>query len=201
MDNLDFDRASYASPAGASTTCAACKSAITDQYWTLRGQILCSTCRGQARQALERSEAASSFAKALVMGSLTALVCGIGYAVFVALTGIQFGLITIGIAYVVAKVVRQASAGLSGRKFQVLAVLLTYCASCLGYFSALWNHGDVVWQRTPILFALPVLTATKAPIGLVIVVLGLWEAWRRARPIVLTVDGPFTVQRPSATPA
>jgi hypothetical protein len=70
---------------------------------------------------------------------LTALACGIGYAVFVAATKSQLALLTIGIGILVANAIRKASRGIGGRRFQVLAVVLTYLATTMGYFPAVWR--------------------------------------------------------------
>jgi hypothetical protein len=70
---------------------------------------------------------------------LTALACGIGYAVFVAATRYQLALLTIGIGILVANAIRKASDGIGGTRFQVLAVVLTYLATAMGYFPAVWR--------------------------------------------------------------
>jgi hypothetical protein len=165
----------------------------------------------------------------------------VGYAIFVGMTKIQFALITIGIGYLVAKTVRKASGGLSGRKFQVLAVVLTYLAATMGYApgilgalkdSADKHHAATAASGTPaapgaapasppapgasedegakkpvgvmelvlgigillgIMLAAPFLEITDAPLGLLIVLFGLWEAWRLSRGVNLAIEGPFRV--------
>jgi hypothetical protein len=77
--------------------------------------------------------------KAVLSGGLMALACGVGYAVFVAVTKYQLALLTIGIGILVANAVRKASRGVGGTRFQVLAVVLTYLASAMGYFPAVWR--------------------------------------------------------------
>jgi hypothetical protein len=254
--DLRFDKASYASAGEGAIPCSQCKRPLAEQYWKLQKFLLCDSCKHGVSASLEKSQSASSFAKALVQGGLVALGCGIAYAVFVGVTKIQLALVTIGIAFLVAKTVRKASNGLSGRKFQVLAVVLTYVASTMGYapgiLAALKDSADKhqvgevaapagssvaaapgAPAATPspgdapgvapeagdghpnksvgalelvlgfamllgIMLAAPFLEITEAPIGVLIVLFGLWEAWKLSRPANLTIEGPFRVG-PAAT--
>jgi hypothetical protein len=41
--------------------------------------------------------------------------------------------------------------------------------------------------------ALPILNVTTAPMGLIIIGIGLWEAWRRTSPIPTRIGGPYRV--------
>ena len=211
--DLSFDKASYASSPsgagagggeGASIPCNQCKRPLGQQYWKLQKFLLCDGCKEGVSASLAQSQ--SSFAKALVQGGLVALACGVGYAVFVGLTNIQFALVTIGIGFVVAKVVRKASNGLSGRKFQVLAVALTYVASTMGYapaiLHAMTGAADKLNVAVPvsayvrgfwIMLEAPFLEATEAPLGLLIVGFGLWEAWKLSRGVNVVIEGPFRV--------
>jgi hypothetical protein len=184
-------------------------------------------------QLLVASQSKAAFGKAVLLGGATALGCGIAYAVFVAVTDYQLALLTIGIAFLVARVIRKASAGVGGRKYQLLAMGLTYAASTMGYapgvFKAIGasesgetrskSGSDVVKagaaqpvvERKPareeppslgglalalagvfaITLAAPILAASEAPMGLLIVGFGLWEAWRLTRGIPLALDGPY----------
>jgi hypothetical protein len=259
--DLHFDHAKDADGAPAGPQCGLCGAAVAGEYWKLQAKVLCAGCRLGVLAALSKSRSASSFGRAALLGGGTALGCGIAYAIFVGITDIQFALITIGIAYLIAKVVRKASAGLSGRKFQILAVALTYVASSLGYFPGVWQAirsnasdppaahaaassgagsdkaapgdraapgdksapGDAAPVTAPpakappeplsvgklilglgmifaLVLAMPILSATDAPIGLIIVLIGLWEAWKLSRPVVVAVEGPFRVQAAATGP-
>jgi ribose/xylose/arabinose/galactoside ABC-type transport system permease subunit len=238
---LSFERAEYEGRPQAAACCQACASPLSGEYYKWQAQLLCARCKDSVADTLLRAQSPRMLGKAVLLGGAVALGCGIAYAVFVALTGYQLALVTIGIAYVVAKVVRRASSGLSGRKFQILAVAFTYGASSLGYFPAVWKAvtsesrdgpavhaaaasastdpapGSVVArgdraaapsdkpEKAPsagglvvalaFLFALvmaaPVLAAKEAPFGLLIVAIGLWEAWRLSRPVPVAVEGPY----------
>ncbi len=135
---------------------------------------------------------------------------------FVQVSSIQMSLLTIGIGYLVARVIRQASRGFSGRKFQVLAVVLTYVAATMGYLpailkglqSATASGGPMSPIATVVSFvylggvmlAAPFLELTEAPMGVIIIGIGLYEAWRLSRSVEVVFEGPFRVS-PAAPPA
>jgi hypothetical protein len=228
---LTFDKATYEEPSSPATPCSSCKGPLGDPYWKLGPYVLCEKCRGSVAATFSKTKTASAFGKAALLGGLTAFGCGVLYAIFAGITKMQLALVTIGIAYVVATVVRRASGGFSGRRFQVLAVTLTYFASTMGYLPSIFagmteaatehrtsnaaaasdtkdkpaqqpadHHrltaGDFVKVFAfllAIMLAAPFLELTSAPIGFLIVVFGLWEAWRRARAVPLALEGPFRV--------
>jgi hypothetical protein len=161
----------------------------------------------------------------------------VGYAIVVAVSQFQLAPVTIGIAFVIAKVVRKASGGIGGLRFQILAVALTYLASSMGYLPpllrAISDHepahqhstrgadaprgetadtpGGVeasprlsvgalavtLVKLTALLIgyalAAPVLEATQAPLGLLIVGFGLWEAWKLTKEVPIVFDGPYRI--------
>jgi hypothetical protein len=258
--DLRFDRATYASGSGATAPCTVCKKPLGDRYWKWQQHIVCDACRNGLAATLESSQSASSFGKALLQGGLVALGCGVAYAIFVGVTKIQLAIATIGIAFVIAKVVRKASRGVSGRRFQVLAVALTYVASAMGYAPGIFKAlGDTSEQHASpaasvaaptggavpttaadsasavapttsgpgqattgnndaaqkpmgalglvlgivlilaLILAAPFLELTDAPIGFLIVLFGLWEAWKLSRGVPVALEGPFQVG-PTAGP-
>lgn len=234
---LSFDKATYMAEAGAGPPCANCNGALGDQYWQWQSRAICESCRGRVASVLEASQSKKAFGRAALLGGATALGCGIAYAIFVAVTDYQLALVTIAIAFLIAKVMRRCSAGIGGRKFQILAVALTYLASAMGYAPAVWSGlreasathqeakgpksaavsaavqeknessaeqaglgGAIVGVALIFAFTLaaPILAATDAPIGLLIVGFGLWEAWKLSRGVPLSLDGPYRVA-PAAT--
>jgi hypothetical protein len=51
-----------------------------------------------------------------------------------------------------------------------------------------------------IMLAAPFLEIAEAPIGVLIVLLGLWQAWKLSRGLPTTIEGPFRVAAPSIGP-
>lgn len=153
---LDFDRAEPASdkaaPAGPGpqrhgVACGLCGQEITTEYWQSLGKILCDTCRAAVEHTHAAAHGGGTFGKALLLGGGAALGCGIGYAVFVGVSQIQFALVTIGMGWAIGRVIHKTTRGFGGLRYQVLAVALTYFASTMGYlpavlkgFSQLGNH-------------------------------------------------------------
>lgn len=219
---LSFDRAAY-EQSGAGPPCANCNGPLGDEYWEFSSRPICGSCKGRISEALAASQSKAAFLRAVLLGGGTALGCGIAYAVFVALTDYQLALITIGIAFVIAKVLRHCSGGAGGRKYQILAVALTYLASTMGYAPAMFAGLKATAMEEPaasstpapagapdeapsatagglvlaagiflaLTLAAPFLAAAEAPIGLLIVAFGLWEAWRLTGGVPATIGGPY----------
>jgi hypothetical protein len=218
-DIIEFDRAEYGPEAPAAAPCSGCKRAMGGEYWTFRSSPVCGACRGAIEASIARATSNASLGRAVLRGAGVALACGVGYAIFVAVTRLQIALITIGIAFLVAKVVRKASGGIGGRRFQLLAVALTYLASAMGYLPgilrAAFEGGVEVKQPfklAAIVFgyalAAPFLELRQAPLGLLIVGFGLWEAWKLTREVPVAFEGPFRIapaaqgtQLPAAPPS
>lgn len=231
---LRFDRATYAKGPDTGVPCASCKGPLGDSYWRWQQHIVCARCREGIAARLADSQSNKRLAKAVAAGGATALACGIAYAVFVSATHMQFALATIGIAFVIARVVRKASGGIGGTRFQIVAVALTYLSATMGYVPGIWTGlreasarhlkaeakdpspsspgaaastspatdaakpkaaagnllAAVAWL-VGLMLAAPFLEATEAPLGLLIVAFGLWEAWKLSRGPPARLEGPF----------
>jgi hypothetical protein len=79
----------------------------------------------------------------------------------------------------------------------------------MGYVPSVYKGFEsVVHENAPgfvaiflaITLAAPLLAATNAPMDLVIVGFGLWEAWKLSRGLPLTLDGPYRAA-PATGPA
>jgi hypothetical protein len=131
--SLDLDHAQFNEPAGDQVACSFCTRKIATEYWQFCGKILCDACRAELGLAVKQGRAHATFAKSALFGGLTALGCGVAYAIFTGLTQIQFALVTIGIGLVVGRAIQRATRGFGGLRHQVLAVALTYAASAMSY--------------------------------------------------------------------
>ena len=99
---------------------------------------------------------------------------------------------------------RWATGGRGGLIYQVLAVILTYAAIAFSWVPFLAEHEsgpvgvlDVV-LRTPFILTLPVVIGLERPFTLVILGIGLWEAWKFTAPVTLAISGPFAAVVPGA---
>jgi hypothetical protein len=168
---LDFEHAEMAEPAGAHVSCEACKRPITTESWQLLGKVLCGSCHEQVGRAAGEARGGAALGKAFLLGGLVALGSGIGYAIFVGLTQIQFALITIGIGWAVGRAVQKGTRGFGSVRHQVLAVALTYFASSMGYLPAIFkafSHQASDTHQTdakPAAASAPTTAPTAAPAG------------------------------------
>ena len=72
------------------------------------------------------------FAKATIFGLVAAILGAALYYAVIAITNFEIGIVAIAIGYMVGFAVRKGAGG-GGRRFQVIAVLLTYWAVGLAY--------------------------------------------------------------------
>ncbi len=131
---LQFDEAEYVeAPPTTGPTCAACKQPITDSYYQLVGSILCERCHGQIQSHLAGRSGMLRFAKASVFGFGAAIA---GFAIYygiMKLSGLEIGLISILVGFMVGGAVHKGSEGRGGWLYQLLAVFFTYSAICASY--------------------------------------------------------------------
>ena len=70
----------------------------------------------------------SAFVRAIVFGIGAAMLGMILYATFAIVTGIVIGYASLAVGWIVGKAMIQGSGGVGGRRYQIVAVLLTYAA-------------------------------------------------------------------------
>jgi hypothetical protein len=107
--------------------CAACKRPLTEPYFQINGAQACAECTNKIRaQVPEDSHAA--FVRALAFG-IGGAVVGFGlYVIFALTTGLVIGWVSLAVGFIVGKAMNFGSRGVGGRRYQVVAVLLTYLA-------------------------------------------------------------------------
>ena len=71
--------------------------------------------------------------RALLFGGGAAVLGAILYYAVIAITNFEIGLVAIAIGYMVGYAMRMATKGRGGRRFQIIAVVLTYWAVGLAY--------------------------------------------------------------------
>lgn len=199
---LDFSRAQFeetSSPKSEATLeCRACSSVISDQYYTLNQHPLCSTCRSglQGRQ----SPANGDTFLALAWGT-GAAAFGAGLYYLIAELWAEFGLVALAVGIMVGKAVRRG-AGLSSHwRFRAIAVALTYLAIVATYVpSIIQRMGASATDPDALLSALSVALITPVLfveiqnwIGLIILGIAIWEAYRYSAGAPFTIEGPFAV--------
>ncbi len=125
--SLQFDRAERAA-APDEATCAVCRQPVGATYYEVNGNVTCPRCRGQILATWNRGSPGKRFAKAFALGAGAAVLGAGGYFAFVALSGMDWSLVTVLIGLFVGVAVRKGSNGRGGWRYQALAMFLTYCA-------------------------------------------------------------------------
>jgi hypothetical protein len=113
-------------------SCSECRATMRDRYFALNERPICAKCRPEFAKRIERGTGSAAFQRALLQGLVTALV---GAAVLG--TGVLFIpfvriFVVIAVGHFVGKRVMAAVDGYGGRRYQILAVALTYFAIGLG---------------------------------------------------------------------
>jgi uncharacterized protein (DUF983 family) len=128
-DVPQFATAEYSNKA-AETVCKACAQKISGPYYRVNGVPACASCAQRLKEQLPQ-DSHQAFVRAVLLGIGGAIV-GFGiYVAFALSTGWMVGYISLLVGYLVGKAVAFGSGGVGGRRYQVVAVLLTYMAVSL----------------------------------------------------------------------
>jgi len=197
MNDLQFERAEFGA-APSARNCTGCHQPIAGPYFGVNGQPFCEACTASIRQAHGASPGGAAFARALGAGLVAGAVGSSLYYLVAKISGYQLSIIAIAVGFLVGRAVRWATGGRGGVIYQVLAVCLTYAAIAFSWVpflaeqeSASLGVLDVV-RQTPFILGLPVRIGLERPFSLVILGIGLWEAWKFTAPVPLAISGPFT---------
>ena len=136
---LQFDsvvpRADQNAAASAGTSCTLCQRPIAEEYYDVNGHTTCHVCCAQVAYQAEVPREIGTLLRAAAAGVVAAVLGAVVYFAVLALSGFEVGLVAIAIGYMVGYGVRFGARGRGGRRFQVLALLLTYWAVGLAYSS------------------------------------------------------------------
>jgi hypothetical protein len=203
-DELQFDRVISNAPAAAHTDaaqgtviCKACSKPIDREYYHLNGKVTCKSCRNAIAAAVATPEGVLPLARAAGLGFVAAIAGAALYYGVIALANLEIGIIAIAIGYMVGWAVRKGAGGRGGRRFQVLAVVLTYWAVGLAYAPLILRNSSMPLPMAFFyVFALPVMVITAGGTGIItaiIIAVGLRQAWHMTAAPTLTIAGPYRV--------
>ena len=131
VEGLQFGKAEFESAADA-RKCTACAAAIPATYYQLHGQVVCPNC-ASAFESSQRKPGMGHVARGILYGIGAAIAGAVIYAAISLATGYMIGFITVFIGWLVGTAVRKGSAGLGGRRCQIVAVMLAYVSMTAGY--------------------------------------------------------------------
>ncbi len=158
--------------------CALCQRTIPDEYYDVNGQSVCDRCRDQLAQLSETPRDWGVFFVAVMCGLGAAIAGAILYYAVIAITNFEIGIVAIAIGFMVGWAVRKGAGGRGGRRFQVLALVLTYWAVGLAYTPLLFTQmaEEDAKEAAAATATAPVSTETpaesdKGSLGLVVVIL------------------------------
>jgi hypothetical protein len=197
------------------TACTSCSEPIRGVYHEANGNVVCSRCRGKLEVLLATTGGMRRFRRAVGFGLGAAIGCAIAYGAFRAFSDWDFSLIAILVGFVVGKAVFVGAERRGGRRYQVLAALLTYFAIAASVDSALAadlptttkteakspiGFGGFmvgVGALTLLVFALPIMVGMGSIISVIILALGLLQAWRMNKAVEINVSGPYRLADPT----
>jgi hypothetical protein len=205
---LQFERAEFAQPGPTSPVCAVCGQSVWDVYYAVNGRVLCERCRTDLELNANQGSRAGRFLRAAAYGlGAGAVGAGVWYGVR-ATTGYELGLIAIGVGLFVGGAVRKGSNGRGGWRYQALAMFLTYASIVSTYVPVIMNAlrqgaedkdpGTTLLAISMVLafvfaFAAPFLGGAQNIMGIVIIGIALYEAWKMNKKVPLEITGPHRV--------
>ena len=244
-EGLQFDKAEFEN-APEQAQCAQCHRALIGSYYEVDGQTVCEACKYTIESRMTEGSGAGSFVRATGAGLVAAALGAALYYAITAISGYEFGLIAIVVGFGVGSAVRWGSNGRGGKRYQALAMALTYLAIVATYIppiiqgfregaaeTAAVGPAEAADDGAPsavpaaaaarsetadtpegeptgtlptviavvlilaIACAAPFLAGFENVIGIVIIGIGLYEAWKLNRRTEVTITGPHAISHSS----
>ncbi len=107
--------------------CQFCHQLIGGTYYRINASMACSACAEKMRGELAK-DTHGAFVRAILFGVGAAVLGMILYATFEIVTGIIIGYAALAVGWMVGKAMIMGSNGVGGRRYQIVAILLTYAA-------------------------------------------------------------------------
>jgi len=126
MDTPQFHKAEYAGTGG-DDRCNLCRRTLGAAYWRVGTNMACEACAEKAKSELPK-DSHTAFSRGVLFGIGGAILGLAVYATFTIVTGIIFGYVSLAVGYIVGKAIKMGSNGMTGRRYQIAAVILTYAA-------------------------------------------------------------------------
>jgi hypothetical protein len=117
---------------GPAMWCSECRAPMRSQYYALNERPICAKCRPQYAKMIQRGTGAGAMRRALAQGVLTTVVGAAALAAGVIIFPFLRLPVVVGIGWFMGKRIMGSVDGYGGRRYQYLAVGLTYLAISLG---------------------------------------------------------------------
>ena len=112
--------------------CSECRAAMRTQYFALNERPICAKCRPQYAKMIERGVGPAAMRRAVIQGVVTTLAGAAALAAGVIIFPFFRLPIVVGIGWFMGKRIMGTVDGYGGRRYQYLAVGLTYLAISIG---------------------------------------------------------------------
>lgn len=141
--------------------CSECRAILRIMYFSLDERPLCPKCSASYRTRIELGTGPSAMGRAILYGTGAAIAGMIGVAILLSLVGAFRIISALGVAWLVATAIGKATGNYGGRRYQVLAVTLTYLALGLAMLMPVFRAArELAHVKTP-----PKLEARYGPAG------------------------------------
>jgi hypothetical protein len=121
-----FGTAEYVGTSGGDH-CQFCHQPIAGAYYRTNDAMTCPSCADKMQREFA-PDSHAAFVRAVVFGIGAAILGMILYATFAIVTGIVIGYAALAVGWIVGKSMITGSKGIGGKRYQIVAVLLTYAA-------------------------------------------------------------------------
>jgi uncharacterized protein (DUF983 family) len=203
-----FSTAEYAHIPG-TERCGFCGNAISGEYYRVNRKMACSKCGADAKSG-QPTDSHTAFLGGLLWGIGGAVLGLVLYSAVIITVHMSIGYLGLAVGWLVGTAVIKGSNGIGGRRYQVVAVILTYLAISLSsvplILSTVLHSPQLATHRINWVAVVPVLVkwGLASPflkfrnpfngiMGLLILFVGLSIAARLTAAKPLAVDGPFPV--------
>ena len=112
--------------------CSECRAPMRSQYYALNERPICAKCRPQYAKMIQRGTGSAAMRRAVTQGALTTALGAAALAAGVIIFPFLRLPIVVGIGWFMGKRIMGSIDGYGGRRYQYLAVALTYLAISLG---------------------------------------------------------------------
>lgn len=190
FEKADFDEA---------PSCANCSQPIATTYYQVSTALVCASCRDLVLRSIDAGKGSQRFFRAALYGTVAATLGSVVWYAVREATGYEIGLVAIGVGIFVGMAVKRGAGGFGGAKYQALAMGLTYASIALTslplFVREVSQDGEISALKASFLFLLalasPFLQGFENIIGILIIGIGLYEAWKINRYVPPQILGPF----------
>ena len=190
-----FDAADAVTPVG-TAPCAECRSAIVDTYYESGEGVVCAPCQSRIASNVAPDMTRERFSRAARFGAAAAAASAAAYFGLLAAIGHEVSVALVLIGFAVGRAVRAGARGRGGRRYQWLALGLTYLVMVMTYVPFILKGSDAsdVGALLVLAVAAPILEGIDHGLTLIMIALALGQAWRANRRVESRLTGPFRVR-------